>query len=341
MNNDQRLQQLKHWLTQHFNSDQSTESFRLTVASADASFRRYFRVHYQSSTMIAMDAPPDKENCAPFVTIAKQLFNAGIHAPEIIAEDHDQGFLLLSDLGDTQYLSVLNETSADALYKDAIDTIIHIQSVNHDKLPAYDRALLQTEMQLFIDWFLQQHLGLTLSDQQLKNLELSFECLIENALQQPQVFVHRDYHSRNLMQVNDNNPGVIDFQDAVSGAITYDLASLLKDCYISWPRQQVEKWADYYLQQAYEKNLIDRSFSLADLLLWFDLMAAQRHLKAIGIFARLNIRDKKPGYLKDIPRTFSYLIDSCERYPLLAPLKSVLQELNINEKLGLEWKPLP
>jgi len=341
MNNDQRLQQLKNWLTQHFNSDQSTECFSLTVASADASFRRYFRVHYNSTTMIAMDAPPDKEDCAPFVTIAKQLVNAGIHAPEILAEDHDQGFLLLSDLGDTQYLSVLDKNSADALYKDAIDTIIHIQSVSHDKLPAYDRTLLQTEMQLFINWFLQQHLGLTLSDEQLKNLKLSFECLIENSLQQPQVFVHRDYHSRNLMQIDDNNPGVIDFQDAVSGAATYDLASLLKDCYISWPRQQVENWVDYYLQQAYEKNLIDRSFTLDDVLLWFDLMAAQRHLKAIGIFARLNIRDNKPGYLKDIPRTFSYLIDSCERYPLLAPLKSVLHELNIAEKLGLEWKPLP
>lgn len=341
MNNDQRLQQLKHWLSQHFNSDQSTECFRLTVASADASFRRYFRVHYNSSTMIAMDAPPDKEDCAPFVKIAKRLFNASIHAPEILAENHDQGFLLLSDLGDTQYLSVLNEDSANALYKDAIDTIIKIQGVSTENLPGYDRALLHTEMQLFVDWFLQQHLGLTLTDEQLKNLELSFECLIESALQQPQFFVHRDYHSRNLMQINENNPGVIDFQDAVTGAVTYDLASLLKDCYISWPRQQVENWVDYYLQQSYEKKLIDRSFTLDDVLLWFDLMAAQRHLKAIGIFARLNIRDNKPGYIKDIPRTFAYLIDSCERYPLLIPLKSVLQELNIAEKLGLEWKPLP
>jgi len=333
MNNDQRLQQLKHWLTQHLNSDQ----YEITVASADASFRRYFRVHYQSGTMIAMDAPPDKEDCAPFVKIARLLFNAGIHAPEIIAEDHDQGFLLLSDLGDTEYLSVLDENTADSLYKDAIDSIIRIQSVSSDKLPAYDRALLNTEMQLFIDWFLQQHLGLSLTDEQQQNLELSFECLIENALQQPAVFVHRDYHSRNLMKLNTNNPGVIDFQDAVSGAISYDLASLLKDCYISWPRAQIEKWVSYYLEQAYEKKLIDRVFNLNDVLFWFDLMAVQRHLKAIGIFARLNIRDGKPGYLNDIPRTFSYIIDSCERYPALAPLKNTLQQLDIAEKLGLKW----
>lgn len=334
MKNDKRLQLLKNWLTEHL----QTEQFEITVASADASFRRYFRVHFEQQTMIAMDAPPDKEDCHDFVSIARKLFNAGIHAPEILAQDHQLGFLLLSDLGDTQYLSVLDDNSVDSLYKAAIDTIIRLQSVSADSLPAYDRNLLQTEMNLFPDWFLTQHLEISLTEQQKSLLNTSFECLTESALQQPSVFVHRDYHSRNLMLTTDNNPGVIDFQDAVQGAITYDLASLLKDCYISWPRKKIEHWISYYLAQAQQKNLIDPHFGFNDVIQWFDLMAVQRHLKAIGIFARLNIRDGKPGYLDDIPRTFQYIIDSCERYVLLTPLKTALQELVIAEKLGLEWK---
>jgi len=337
MNNDKRLQQLKLWL----NTQLETDQYNITVASADASFRRYFRVQHENQTMIVMDAPPEKEDCKPFVDIAKKLRQQDINAPDIIAEEHEQGFLLLSDLGDTQYLSKLNADSVDHLYKDAIDTLIKMQSTSTSTIPAYDRELLQTEMNLFPDWFLSKHLGIELNEDQTGLLNTAFECLTENALQQPAVFVHRDYHSRNLMLTTENNPGVLDFQDAVSGAITYDLASLLKDCYISWPRKQTEQWVEYYLQQAHQHNLIDTHFQFDDIIKWFDLMAVQRHLKAIGIFARLNIRDNKPGYLNDIPRTFQYIIDSCERYALLKPLQTLLQQLNIADKLNIEWKPLP
>jgi len=337
MNNDKRLQQLKLWLNIQLNTDQYT----ITVASADASFRRYFRVQNDNQTMIVMDAPPEKEDCKPFVDIAKQLRQAGINAPDILAEEHEQGFLLLSDLGDTQYLSELNADRVDHLYKDAINTLIKMQSTSTSTIPAYDRDLLQTEMNLFPEWFLNKHLGIELNKNQTGLLSTAFECLTENALQQPAVFVHRDYHSRNLMLTAENNPGVLDFQDAVSGAVTYDLASLLKDCYISWPRKQTEQWVQYYLQQAHQHQLIDTHFTFDDVIKWFDLMAVQRHLKAIGIFARLDIRDNKPGYLNDIPRTFQYIIDSCERYELLKPLQTLLQQLKIADKLNVEWKPLP
>jgi len=337
MNNDKRLEQLKIWLHSALNSDQ----YELTVASADASFRRYFRVLHDGKTMIVMDAPPEKEDCKPFVDIATRLRANGINTPKILAEDHEQGFLLLSDLGDIQYLSVLSTDSVTDLYKDAINTLIKMQSTSTQSIPTYNRELLQTEMQLFPDWFLNKHLDIHLNDEQNTRLNTAFECLTENALQQPSVFVHRDYHSRNLMQTDKHNPGVLDFQDAVSGAITYDLASLLKDCYIAWPRQQIENWVRYYLQQAHQQQLIDNHFQFDDVMKWVDLMAVQRHLKAIGIFARLNIRDNKPGYLNDIPRTFQYIIDSCERYELLKPLRSLLKELDVASRLKLEWKPLP
>ncbi|MDH5518467.1 MAG: phosphotransferase [Gammaproteobacteria bacterium] len=333
MTNDIRLQKLRVWLAQQLNSDQ----FDLSVASADASFRRYFRITDNNKSMIAMDAPPDKEDCRPFITIAKQLCLGGIHAPEVIAEDLSQGFLLLSDLGDTQYLSVLDENNAKDLYKDAIDTLIQIQSVPARELPAYDKALLEKEMQLFPEWFISKHLQISLNQKQQQLLDAVYDCLTENALQQPNVFVHRDYHSRNLMQTATSNPGVLDFQDAVNGAVTYDLASLLKDCYISWPRPQLEQWVAYYLKQAQQKNIIDKHVTLETVLQWFDLIAVQRHLKVLGIFSRLNIRDNKPEYMNDLPRTFQYIIDTCNRYPLLYPLTLLLQELKIAEKLNLEW----
>lgn len=337
MTNDKRLQQLKLWLNQQLKTDQ----YDLSVASADASFRRYFRISHNGQSMIAMDAPPEKEDCQPFVDIAKMLFSGGIHAPEIFSEDHEQGFLLLSDLGDIQYLSILNSDNSDSLYKDAIDSLIKIQTLSATTLPAYDRQLLQTEMSLFPEWFIHKHLSITLNQQQQQLLESVFECLIENALQQPQVFVHRDFHSRNLMQTSVSNPGVLDFQDAVIGAITYDLASLLKDCYISWPRKQLEQWLEYYFKRAQEKHIIDTQFQLDDFIQWFDLMSVQRHLKVLGIFSRLNIRDNKPGYMQDLPLTLQYIIDSCERYPLLNTLKMLLQQLEIAEKFDIEWKKLP
>jgi len=337
MTDDFRLQQLRDWLQQTLQTDQ----YQLSVASADASFRRYFRIQLNDTSMIAMDAPPEKENCQPFIHIATLLFSAGINAPEIIEQDLSQGFLLLSDLGDTQYLSVLDTSSCDQLYKDAIDTLIQIQLVKTDTLPAYDRSLLQAEMNLFPEWFIDKHLAITLDQQQQHSLNNVMECLTENALQQPQIFVHRDYHSRNLMQTMTNNPGVIDFQDAVRGAVTYDLASLFKDCYISWPRAQIEDWLGYYFNKAKEKNILDSVCQFEDFVQWFDLMSVQRHLKVLGIFSRLNIRDNKPGYLNDLPLTFQYIADSCERYPLLNPLKTLLQDLKVAEKLGCDWKKLP
>ncbi|MDH5423389.1 MAG: phosphotransferase [Gammaproteobacteria bacterium] len=336
MTDDKRLQQLKTWLNQQLMTDQ----YEFSVASADASFRRYFRITHNGQSMIAMDAPPDKEDCRPFVDIAKKLFAAGIHAPEIFSEDYQQGFLLLSDLGDVQYLSILNTENAGSLYKDAIDSLIKIQSIPPASLPAYNRQLLQAEMNLFPEWFINQHLKITLNEQQQHLLQSVFECLTESALQQPQVFVHRDYHSRNLMQTGVSNPGVLDFQDAVNGAVTYDLASLLKDCYISWPRKQIEQWLAYYFDQAQQNNIIDSQCLLDEFIQWFDFMSVQRHLKVLGIFTRLNIRDNKSGYMKDLPRTFKYIMDSCERYPLLHPLKSLLQELQIAEKFHIEWKKL-
>lgn len=337
MINDQRIQQLKIWLNKILKS----EHYELSVASADASFRRYFRIKHNDKSMIAMDAPPEKEDCKPFVTIAKQLYSASINSPEVLAEDHEQGFLLLSDLGDIQYLSILNNENADTLYKDAIDSLINIQGITAKALPTYDRQLLQTEMNLFPEWFIEQYLNISLTTEQQHLMNSAFECLIESALQQPKVFVHRDYHSRNLMQTSENNPGILDFQDAVYGAITYDLASLLKDCYIRWPREKIESWVEYYFLKAQNKKLISSQCELKEFIQWFDLMSVQRHIKVLGIFSRLSIRDNKQDYIKDLPLTLQYIVDCCERYPLLTPLKILLQELKIAETLNTEWQKLP
>lgn len=337
MINDQRIEQLKIWL----NKTLKSEHYELSVASADASFRRYFRIKHNDQSMIAMDAPPEKEDCKPFVSIAKQLYSSSINSPEILAEDHEQGFLLLSDLGDIQYLSILNNENADTLYKDAINSLINIQGITAKALPAYDRQLLQTEMNLFPEWFIEQYLNINLTTEQQHLLNSVFECLIESALQQPKVFVHRDYHSRNLMQTSKNNPGILDFQDAVYGAITYDLASLLKDCYISWPREKIESWVEYYFQQVQNKKLISSQCELKEFIQWFDLMSVQRHIKVLGIFSRLSIRDNKQAYIKDLPLTFQYIVDCCERYPLLTPLKVLLQELKVAKTLNTAWQKLP
>ena len=334
MSPDDRLNRLTDWLQKQLN----TNDLHITVASADASFRRYFRVQHDGQSWIAMDAPPDKENCQPFIHIAECLTNHGINAPRLYHKDLQQGFLLISDLGSQPYLPALHSEKTDILYKQAIDTLVQMQGIQCNGLPAYDETLLHNEMQLFIDWFLTQHLKLELSNTQQQALANSFQLLIKNALHQPQVFVHRDYHSRNLMVTAEHNPGVLDFQDAVDGALTYDLVSLLKDCYISWPRQQIEHWLTYYLTEARNQAWFDSAITDAQFIEWFDFMGVQRHLKAIGIFSRLNIRDKKPGYLDDIPRTFNYIIDSCQRYPKLSEFKSCLQQLNIAEQLGLEWQ---
>ena len=313
----QRLRQLEQWL------DLSCHlpPHEIAPASVDASFRRYFRITLPNgSTLIAMDAPPGKEDCRPFVAVAERMAAAGLHVPRILEQDLENGFLLLEDLGCLPYLAALSPDSVGQLYGDAMGKLLQLQSAAPtDDLPRYDRAMLLREMELFPDWLLREHLHLSLSDLDRRMLEHSFARLVDSALAQPVVCVHRDFHSRNLMVVRDNNPGVIDFQDAVAGPITYDLASLLRDCYISWPTSRVDAWVHEYHRLATDIGLIrgvDRSVFLA----WFDLMGVQRHLKASGIFARLNHRDGKPGYLADIPRTLGYIVDVGQRRSTLRPL---------------------
>ena len=320
---DQRLEQLKVWLKNSGITYQNIEP-----ASADASFRRYFRISNEKNTYIVMDAPPEKEDCKPFIHIANILFNFGLNVPQIFQQDLEQGFLLLSDLGDTVFLSELNNSTVDEMYTAAMKSILLMQKNENPDLPLYDETLLRNELELFPDWYLTKQLGITVSAQQKEVLEQTFYVLIENALAQPQVCVHRDYHSRNLM-VNENNPqqpGVIDFQDAVIGAVTYDLVSLLKDCYIDWPREKVEAWVKYFHAEATSFSIIDK-VSFDEFLRWFDLMGLQRHLKVAGIFSRLKHRDGKTGYLKDIPRTMDYVFDVLERYPEFKPLKNLLGEI--------------
>jgi len=330
---DRKLQ-LENWLGQVL----AGKAFTLTTASADASFRRYFRVHSDSETMIAMDAPPPKEDCTPFVKVAKLFLDAGLNVPKVIAQDLAQGFLLLSDLGDDTYLSKLNADNAQALYGDATDALIKLQRVSKPNvLPSYDEALLTREMNLFPEWYIAKHLGITLEANKDKVIKATFETLNKNILSQGQVYVHRDYHSRNLMicdQAHDSNPGVLDFQDAVYGAITYDLVSLLKDAYISWDEEQIIDWAVRYWQPAKKAGLpVPQDFS--EFYRDFEWMGAQRHIKVLGIFARLYHRDGKDGYLKDMPLVMEYLRKVCGRYVELRPMLKLLNELEgYQEKAG-------
>ena len=330
---DRKLQ-LENWLAQVL----AGQSFTLTTASADASFRRYFRVHVQHETLIAMDAPPPQEDCTPFVDVAKLMLDAGLHVPKVIAQDLTQGFLLLSDLGDDTYLSQLNADNALALYGDATDALIKLQRASAPNvLPPYDEALLNREMQLFPDWYIAKHLGIALTANQNAVLRASFDALNANILAQGQVYVHRDYHSRNLMVCqgkSGHNPGVLDFQDAVYGAITYDLVSLLKDAYIAWDEEQVIDWAVRYWQPAKKAGLpVPHDFS--EFYRDFEWMGAQRHIKVLGIFARLYHRDGKDGYLKDMPLVMAYLRKVCGRYIELRPMLKLLNTLEGHqEKAG-------
>jgi aminoglycoside/choline kinase family phosphotransferase len=311
-----RLSLLQEWL-----NSLAINNFSVPQpASADASFRRYFRVQDKTlgTSRIVMDAPPEKEDSSAFILITELLRVAGVNAPAIFAQDLDLGFLLLDDLGSQPYLDLLNDTSADTLYSDAIKAIVKMQAID-SPLPAYDRLRLQSEMDLFETWYLNRHLEVSLNAGQQQGLAGIFKLLIDSALQQPQVFVHRDFHSRNLMKTASNNPGVIDYQDAVNGPVTYDLVSLFKDCYIEWPRQRVETWLQEYLALA----KLDISFET--FLRWFDFIGLQRHLKVLGIFARLNYRDGKAQYLNDLPLTLKYVSDVCQAYPELRPLQEILQ----------------
>jgi aminoglycoside/choline kinase family phosphotransferase len=310
---DERLGALSGWLV---------ETLKLKVeavepASRDASFRRYFRAYFNGKSFIVMDAPPPRENVRPFIRVAALLRNVGVQAPEIIAADEKRGFLLLTDFGTRSYLDSLNAASADRLYEDALDALARMQSgvdIATSGLPPYDERLLGIELDLFRDWFLGQLFGLALDPADSELFDDLKQLLIASALEQPRVCVHRDYHSRNLMVTEPLNPGILDFQDAVIGPVTYDLVSLLRDCYISWPPYMVEVWMIDHYTRLCDAGVFD-SVDLDLFRRWFDLMGMQRHLKAIGIFSRLKLRDGKPGYLRDIPRTMNYVIGICRRYP--------------------------
>jgi N-acetylmuramate 1-kinase len=318
-----RLAQLRQWLEGVL----GTSSFELAPASRDASFRRYFRVtRHSGETLVAMDAPPEKEDCRPFVHAAGLLRAAGVHVPAIHAQSLGAGFLLLSDLGTTTYLQALDDNSADRLYGDAITALIRIQLASAPgALPEYGRDLLLAELRLFPDWYIARQLGRELAPPQHAVLDSAFSLLLENNLAQPSVFVHRDYHSRNLM-VCEPCPGILDFQDAVYGPLTYDLVSLLRDAYIEWDEERVLDWAIVYWEAARKAGL-PVAGDFAAFYRDFEWMGAQRQLKVIGIFARLCYRDGKQDYLKDQPLVMRYLRRTCERYAELDPLSRLLGDL--------------
>lgn len=330
MSNDSRLLQLKAWLRQ----SQSWTDFRIEPASADASFRRYFRIYQQDQRYIAMDAPPDKENSQPFLAMSERLAKTGVHVPHIYASSLTQGFILLEDLGTMPYQTALQSVDqANQLYADAMQALIQMQQADQQGLEPYNYERLQTEMQLMPDWFLNVHLGLQLSTQQSALISETFKALLRVIAEQPQGFVHRDYHSRNLMQVSQNNPGIIDYQDAVHGALTYDLVSLLRDCYLCWSQTQVERWALDYRDQAVAAEIMPMVDD-ATFLRWFDWMGLQRHIKVLGIFARLWHRDGKAHYLNDLPLTLSYVLSVAQKYEEMQPLAQLFHELNIPETIG-------
>lgn len=320
---DERRNRLEQWLATPLRGAR----FSLTPASEDASFRRYFRATLEDGrTFIAMDAPPDKEDSRPFVRIARLLADAGVHAPVVHALDLDVGFLLLSDLGTRTYLAELNAANAASLMADATDALIRWQLASRPgELPPYDEALLRREMNLFPEWYVARHRRKTLSASQAQALEGIFALLARSALAQPAVYVHRDYMPRNLM-VCEPNPGVLDFQDAVIGPITYDMVSLMRDAFISWPEERVIDWTVRYWEKARAAGLpVDADFG--EFWRAFEWMGLQRHLKVLGIFARINYRDGKPKYLADTPRFLAYARPVARRYRELAPLAGLLDAL--------------
>ena len=322
---DPRLALLRHWLEDGLGWRDTS----LAPASADASFRRYFRVTRPQGTCIAMDAPPDKENVEPYLAVAGMLADIGVNAPRVLGRNAGDGFLLLTDLGSVTYLTELADRGrAGALYADAIAALVRIEArgAGHaTRLPPYDEKLLRFEMSLFTDWLVGRHLGLVLHQDDTRGLAAAFDLLVANALAQPRVFVHRDYHSRNLMVCAEENPGILDFQDAVHGPLTYDLVSLLRDCYIDWPQERVVEWALEFRRRAAAVGL-DVGADERQFLRWFDLMGVQRHLKASGIFARLWHRDGKPGYLAEVPRTLGYVEQACARHADLASLGALVRD---------------
>ena len=299
------------------------DRFTLTPASADASFRRYFRVRTAHATRILMDAPPEHEDSRPFVAVATRLRAAGVNAPTVYDADLEHGYLLLDDFGDETYLEAIAAPARVApLYADALAALVRMQAapLAPGELPDYGEQLLRFELSLFCDWYVSLHLGAEVPAW----IPAVFDTLVASARAQPQVFVHRDYHSRNLMVVADDNPGVLDFQDAVRGPVTYDLVSLLRDAYVEWPDARVDAWIADYLALARGAG-VDCGADDAQFRRWFDLMGLQRQLKVAGIFARLNHRDGKARYLADIPRTLGYARRAAARHPEFHELAAWLE----------------
>ncbi len=316
---DARRQQVESWLSVIPGVDVGS----LRAASEDASFRRYFRVATDAGTAIVMDAPPPQEDTRPFIRIAGYLESIGVNAPRVLAANEDDGILLLSDLGSTPYLADLDADTAPSMYRDAIDALVLMQQGGEpyrEALPAYDDAFLRVEVALFHDWLCESYAGIEFSAAEQQLWDEAVDVIVAEAVAQPRVFVHRDYHSRNLMVTGEDNPGVLDFQDAMNGPLTYDLVSLLKDCYVQWPQALRDECLDYFLAV----SSID--VEPATIRRWFDLMGVQRHLKAAGIFCRLWLRDGKPGYLADVPLTVSYITELKGRYPELDALIDWINE---------------
>ncbi|MFA6138839.1 MAG: phosphotransferase [Sulfurimonas sp.] len=294
----------------------------IAVASADASFRMYYRLSFENQSVLLMDSSLEKNSLAPFLDVTKRLLDAGVNAPSILEQNLEEGFLILKDFGNVHYLNVLNSENYKILYTNALDTIVTMQKAEVSGLPLYDKRFLHFEMDLMRDWYLEKLLNLTLSEAQKELIQTSLNTISDVVLAQPQdVFVHRDFHSRNIMITYENKIGVIDYQDAMNGAITYDLVSLLKDCYIEFQRDEVEKLV---LEFRDKKGLKtdDKTF-----IKWFDFMGLQRHIKVLGIFSRLSLRDSKDGYLKDIPLTLKYVLDTADRYDETKKLAKFLKEI--------------
>lgn len=322
---DERVLQLVDWLKSVLGNDLESIEF----ASEDASFRRYFRVGYNSSSFIAMDAPENPEEFDTFIRIARIFRQFGLNVPEILAADYQYGFALITDFGNTTYLEQLSRGNADSLYEDAIDSLITLQLATDsgiDILPPYSSELILSEMQLFREWYLKKHLNIAVSRDISDVLDHTFEMLRAKAAEQPRVWVHRDYHSRNLMAVERDNPGILDFQDAVYGPISYDLVSLLRDCYVVWDQETTDRWIQIYLQKASQEGL-QMHFDQGQFIEWFDWIGIQRHIKVAGIFSRLNYRDNKVKFLEDIPTVMRYIKSVAGNYPELREFHDLVTRL--------------
>ena len=301
-------------------------TLHLEPASADASFRSYWRTHHEGRSWIVMDSPPAQEDPRPWLAIGERLAAAGLHVPAVYRADLQQGFLLIEDLGSRLYLSALNNDNADALYGDAMNALLRMQTqMSHDDLPPFDQDVVMRGLEVMPEWFLGRHLRHTPDRSEQKVLQTTFDVVLKNMLEQPRCFVHRDFHSRNLLIVEHNNPGIIDFQGALAGPLTYDLASLLRDGYIAWERGRVERWVESYRQRLKEVHAIDSEISRERFLRWFDLTGLHRHIRVLGQFYRLWYRDGKPGYLADVPRVYHYVISVAQSYPELADFVALLE----------------